>query len=677
MKALLYILINLSGLLTITLPTQAQSPRMQLIEEFADEFAVNSTLLEPAFNQLISNNPTKAISIKYIDGAGFGHIGYYTGSLAIHRYFYYYADNKPFPYGMQDGKFFTQAGSTSVGNLDYLTQTEINNRSASLSPFTLTVTHGFTPNLDSVWAQATILCTQSYTAYDSAIGGLRFRIALVEKEIHVQNPTGNNGQRDYYNVMWDMNGFNGVGTGLANVWIPGQTATVYYKEALSAYPIKYMYNLSQIAFVGFIQDDGYNGNTANYSVLQAAASPPVAVPSSFADVGIQSLTTFAPHYCLDSIQPSYKITNYGAVPITNLLIGYTTDSFVSYSAQSWTGNLLQDSSTLVIFPKVAIDKPGGLSLVGRIIQSNGATLSNSINSYANAYDYNCSNNITNSNVPVYFTVATLPVDTAIHEGFQTYDTPYFGNLDQGIQVNPDMVPAVRYKYTGYLSSQSFMWNFLSAREKGLYQKKSAIIFNKLNLTNKQNTGLSFNYAYLKINNLSNDTLSISASLDCGMSWQTVWLKHGGGMATAPDTSIFVKPLPSQWKTVNIDLRTYDNSPELMIKFEAIEAGGNLLFIDNINLGGGVYTGVAAPPSASVALQLYPNPAHNKLLVSSDGLLLEIEVYDVYGRIMNLPRQSLNQQIELDVSNLASGIYFVKVMDKQGRIRSGKFVKTEG
>jgi hypothetical protein len=78
---------------------------------------------------------------------------------------------------------------------------------------------------------------------------------------------------------------------------------------------------------------------------------------------------------------------------------------------------------------------------------------------------------------------------------------------------------------------------------------------------------------------------------------------------------------------------------------------------------------------SSAITLYPNPAHNKLLVSSDGLLLEIEVYDVYGRIMNPPRQSSNQQIELDISNLASGIYFVKVMDKQGRIRSGKFVKS--
>jgi hypothetical protein len=105
MKALLYILISLSGLLTITLPTQAQSPRMQLIEQFSYEDGVDCALLEPAFNQLISNNPTKAISIKCIDGAGNGHIGYYTGSLAILRYFYYYADNKPFPYGHKNYKF--------------------------------------------------------------------------------------------------------------------------------------------------------------------------------------------------------------------------------------------------------------------------------------------------------------------------------------------------------------------------------------------------------------------------------------------------------------------------------------------------------------------------------------------------------------------------------------------
>jgi hypothetical protein len=88
-------------------------------------------------------------------------------------------------------------------------------------------------------------------------------------------------------------------------------------------------------------------------------------------------------------------------------------------------------------------------------------------------------------------------------------------------------------------------------------------------------------------------------------------------------------------------------------------------------------------SNAIELQVYPNPAHNKLLVMSDGLLVEIEVYDVYGRIMNPPLQSSNQQIELDISNLASGIYFVKAIHRSGqvskkgsprRIKTAKFVK---
>jgi hypothetical protein len=83
------------------------------------------------------------------------------------------------------------------------------------------------------------------------------------------------------------------------------------------------------------------------------------------------------------------------------------------------------------------------------------------------------------------------------------------------------------------------------------------------------------------------------------------------------------------------------------------------------------------------LKLWPNPAHNKLLVLSDGLLVELVVYDVYGRIMNPPLQSSNQQIELDISNLASGIYFIKAIHHGGQvskkgsprlIKTAKFVK---
>lgn len=80
--------------------------------------------------------------------------------------------------------------------------------------------------------------------------------------------------------------------------------------------------------------------------------------------------------------------------------------------------------------------------------------------------------------------------------------------------------------------------------------------------------------------------------------------------------------------------------------------------------------------------IYPNPCGEKLLVISDKLLVNtIEVTDVLGRVMlkneasnQLINKSSNQQIQLDVSTLSNGIYFIKVMDINGNEMNRKFVK---
>jgi hypothetical protein len=61
---------------------------------------------------------------------------------------------------------------------------------------------------------------------------------------------------------------------------------------------------------------------------------------------------------------------------------------------------------------------------------------------------------------------------------------------------------------------------------------------------------------------------------------------------------------------------------------------------------------------------------------SDKLLVNtIEVTDVLGRVCTIPpfERGLGG-LELNVSTLQSGIYFIKAMDINGNIKIGKFVK---
>jgi fibronectin type 3 domain-containing protein len=66
--------------------------------------------------------------------------------------------------------------------------------------------------------------------------------------------------------------------------------------------------------------------------------------------------------------------------------------------------------------------------------------------------------------------------------------------------------------------------------------------------------------------------------------------------------------------------------------------------------------------------LFPNPANDRLYIKAEAEIMEVSVYDVYGRVQNLRiSESQNLRISIDVANLKSGIYFVKVNTDEGNI----------
>jgi hypothetical protein len=61
------------------------------------------------------------------------------------------------------------------------------------------------------------------------------------------------------------------------------------------------------------------------------------------------------------------------------------------------------------------------------------------------------------------------------------------------------------------------------------------------------------------------------------------------------------------------------------------------------------------------LKVYPNPATNELTIASGKKMSSITIYDVVGRIV-LERTVNSEQVNLDVSGLNCGLYFVRVND---------------
>jgi hypothetical protein len=65
------------------------------------------------------------------------------------------------------------------------------------------------------------------------------------------------------------------------------------------------------------------------------------------------------------------------------------------------------------------------------------------------------------------------------------------------------------------------------------------------------------------------------------------------------------------------------------------------------------------------VNVYPNPASDKLYVETESEVDEVEIYDVYGR--QQPIANSQQPTAIDVSGLNSGVYFVRIKTDSGDV----------
>ena len=93
-----------------------------------------------------------------------------------------------------------------------------------------------------------------------------------------------------------------------------------------------------------------------------------------------------------------------------------------------------------------------------------------------------------------------------------------------------------------------------------------------------------------------------------------------------------------------------------------------MYIDNINLYQGAPSSASLKESAEIVadLVLYPNPANNELNVSFSVNSVEnaiVEIHELTGQIVQshlIKANDGSNLVMMDISKLASGIYFMKL-----------------
>lgn len=77
------------------------------------------------------------------------------------------------------------------------------------------------------------------------------------------------------------------------------------------------------------------------------------------------------------------------------------------------------------------------------------------------------------------------------------------------------------------------------------------------------------------------------------------------------------------------------------------------------------------------LKIFPNPANNQLFVSAEGdEINSVSIINIEGKVVKTPEHVFNTvgPVNIDLTDLSSGFYFVKVALASGKIENRKFIK---
>ena len=192
-------------------------------------------------------------------------------------------------------------------------------------------------------------------------------------------------------------------------------------------------------------------------------------------------------------------------------------------------------------------------------------------------------------------------------------------------------------------------------------QEDALATEIFDLTNVNNAILTFDLAKAQYSSSFSDAMRVEASIDCGLTYTTVYEKSGLDLSTIPgyDTSNWTPTSGNDWRNEIIDLAAYIGE-NVLFRFVNITGYGNSTFIDNINVSGVL----SVKEDILTDIVMYPNPASNEVYISfSDKAFnsLDITVSNSLGQTLQYI-QDVDSTLTtaLNISNYASGLYFITI-----------------
>lgn len=619
----------------------AQTPRLCLYEEFTGETCPPCATYNPGLNALLAQpaNFAKCVAIKWqvpIPSAPSKPWSLYQTNKAEIDWRYRSTANGGYGYGINsapsgkmDGQDVTVFGASSNNPVN-LNSTVISTAQSYTSAFSITMTPVWQPGCNAITLSVNIQATAPFTA----VGNLVFRCVMVERKINFAVQPGTNGEKDFEDVA--IKSFPTIqnGTSMAGTWTNGQTQSFVLNCPLPSYTRK----KSEVAFVGFIQDDG------NRRVAQAARTSPLALPAE----QIAAIGASVNVACSSNISPIATVKNDGTVTINNLTITPYIDGSIK-TPFPWAGTLAA-GATLDI-PLTGVTSP---------VTQGVHTFSFNVAMSSPQYNISATNNFVN-----YMYINTYTT-TSVTEGFAPTAFP----PARWVLVNKDAQTTwSRFFGSGAygLSNESTKCDFYANTNVGDIDE---LILPPADMSASLGSPeLTFDVAYSDRNG-SNDKLEVFVSDNCGATWMKVYGKSGSNLATvsAAANSAYVPDQadPSQWRTETVALAGF-NKANMIVKFVATNDNGNNLYLDNVNLAQSAGdVGLSSLSKSGLSVNVYPNPASSQANVSITANApqsAKITMVNIVGQVVFEKEVTLNagsNNLAIATDNLVNGVYTVNV-----------------
>lgn len=636
-----------AGLILSGLCAFAQTPRLSLYEEFTGETCPPCAATNPGLNALLSSptNTPKIVAIKWqvpIPSAPSNTWSLYQTNkteidwrwrpLSYPGYGYTPAINSA-PSSKIDGQEATVFGAAS-GHPANLTSGVIATAQSYTSAFSVTMNRAWAPSGTAITLTINILATANFTP----VGNLVFRTVMVERLIQFSVQPGTNGEKNFEDAA--IKSFPTLQSGVpltSGVWTNGQSQTF----TLSCTIPSYVRKRSEIAFVGFIQDDG------NQKVAQAVRADKQPVPDDAMAVAAKVDVA-----CSNTIAPTVTIKNNGLNAITAMTLSPFIDGTAG-SATNWTGNLASGATTVITLNAIASPTTAGAH-----------TFSYNI-SAMNAADIDPTNN----SAKVSYVVATSYQGNPVAEGFVATAFPPTG----WTYVNPNgsgngwsrTTATGGYNLTSSCAKYDFFGNTVVGDQDELFLPP-------MDLSGANAPIISFDIAYAQRTSTSNDQLDLMASKDCGATWTNVFSQAGALMTTVGLYNTAYVPDPNDithWRTEMVQLTGF-NVSNVLLKFVTTNDNGNNLYIDNVNLAQ-TPVGINPVSNSAYKVSVYPNPASasaNVRVAAPKAGNVKITVVNIIGQTLIEKQAGVSAGaniITLDVKDFATGVYSVIVESENG------------